>query len=122
MTASFSSGSATSISSQISIRNRSVGISERPATRWATRLRSAVEASRSTSTRRSDVMARSKAFTRLEGRLTTSASRLISATRARRGGACTAKSSGGATSSNGSVKPAVMAVLALNRHSLVADR
>ena len=67
-------------------------------------------------------MARSKAFTRLDGRLTTSASRLISATRARRGGAWTARSRGGPTSFSGSVKPAVMAVLALNRHSLAADR
>ena len=49
----------------------------------ATRTRSRGAASRSISTRRSAVMARSNAFTRLDGRQTTSASRLISASRAR---------------------------------------
>ena len=69
-------------------RTRLAGISERLASRRATFRRSSGSASRSMSTRRSAVMARSKAFTRDEGRQTTSAIRLSKAARARNGVGC----------------------------------
>ena len=78
---------AMSISSRRSSRTRAVGGSRSGwRARWATRARSSKSASRRISTSRSAVTERSKAFTRLDGRLTTSARRLSSARRAFLGG------------------------------------
>jgi hypothetical protein len=79
----FSSRSrATWKTSRSKSRDRAGGGSLRVAKRWATRARSATEASRSISTSRSAVIARSKALTLLDGRQTTSAMRLSRAVRA----------------------------------------
>ena len=66
-------------SSLSSIRARALGASASGASRAATRLRSSCDASRSISTSRSPVTARSNALTRLPGSETTSASRFSSA-------------------------------------------
>ncbi len=92
---------ATSYWSLSRSRTRLVGISLSDASRRATRSRSSIGASRSMSTRRSAVMLRSKALTRLDGRQTTSARRLNRAMRAREGAGPSGSCGAGSFSSSG---------------------